>query len=223
MIAVDEGIVPAAYYDVVGVRTVYIGHTAAAGAPSPLSISLTMPLDSELDAVLKEAWSVFSKDLLVYTAAVVAKMGPDLKQHELDGWVGFHFNTGGIYRTSAVAKWRSGDKAGAVRVLKQWNKGTINGQKRVLQALVARRDDEAALILGGVYPNKPLAVWGTNGRGKVQWGAPLRTYTFAKWAAFLGKSRGSAAADGAAVAVGGGAIAVAMWWDKIEAFFRGLF
>ena len=169
--AAHEGVVPCAYFDLVGVRTIYIGHTDAAGEPSTSSVPLAMPETREaLDEALQAAFDVFERDLLKYAGAVDAFMGP-MKPHERDGWTSWHFNTGGVFTSSAVKLWKQGKKAEAVQVMRQWNKVTIGGKKVVSSALTKRRNEEAAMILKGRYPETPVAVWPTNSLGQVTWKA----------------------------------------------------
>lgn len=177
-IATHEALVPTRYRDFVGVDTWGIGHTHHAGDPDPREMSFAMP--TNVQPVYDEAWDVFLSDLEDYTAEVVAAFGPNLEQHELDGLVGWHFNTGGALSSSAVKVWRGGDKNRAVRIVKSWNKGTVKGQKVVLPALVERRADDAALILRGEYPKRKLAVYGTDGAGTVIW-KPIETFTWSQW------------------------------------------
>jgi lysozyme len=228
-IAVHEGIVPAYYVDVVGMPTWGIGHTHMAGPPDPRQMARGLPAASELDATLERVWKVFMKDMERYTKHVVDTLGPNLAQHELDGWVGFHFNTGGVFRTSAVPKWKAGDKAGAMAVLRQWNKGTINGQKRVLSALVDRRRDETDLIMTGNYglAGKVLPVWRVSSSHRPIYSQPLRTYSYDQWQEFL-RSRGlltkvGGVSTGVGAVVGGGVVAAVSFWDRIEAWITNLF
>lgn len=81
-----------------------------------------------------------------YGPAVLKAM-PNAAQHEFDGAASFHFNTGAIGRASWVKAWLKGDDAGARKGLLLWRKGG----GRVLPGLVRRREEEADLILQGVY------------------------------------------------------------------------
>lgn len=228
--AVHEGLVPAPYLDVVNMWTWGVGHTHMAGPPDPRKMPYGIPAD--LDGEMKRAWEVFRKDMKKYTDDVVKALGPDLKPHELDGWVGFHFNTGGIFKTSAVAKWKAGDKEGAMRVLNQWVNGTVDGKKRRLQALVDRRADETRLIMTGDYSlaGKVLPIWRVNSRNRPIYSGPLRTYTFDQWEDWLQEQGllgpasppARAPAAGVGAVVGGGVVAVVTFWDRIEAWFLNL-
>lgn len=87
-----------------------------------------------------------------YEPAVNAAM-PGAKQHEFDGGVSFHFNTGAIGRASWVKKWRVGDWDKMKSSLYAWNKG---GGK-VLSGLTHRRADEFSMIRFGMYPGEAQA------------------------------------------------------------------
>lgn len=229
-IAQAEDLVPAPYYDSAGVLTWGIGHTAQAGLPNPASISMAMP--ANLDGAIREAWWLFEKDLTPYAREVLQALGP-ITQNELDGWVMWHFNTGGIHTTSAVKMWRSGDKAGAVRKLQQWNKITVKGKKIVSDGLVARRAQEAAIILRGTYPGGTLDVFPTNGKGRVIWNA-LASYDFMAWSEYIGarvvdadRVERPAAKPGAGgivtaivLAITGFAATVAAFWDKVQGWLQ---
>lgn len=190
VIASHEALVPTRYRDLAGVDTWGIGHTHHAGTPDPRAMAYHMP--TNVEGTYREAWDIFQRDLARYTADVVSKFGADLAQHELDGLVGWHFNTGGALSSSAVAKWHAGDKVGAVRVVQSWNKVTVKGQKVVSDALVARRKEEAALILSGAYPKRKLAVYPTDGHGRVIW-KPIETFTWDEWSGVVGSKRKVAA------------------------------
>ena len=219
-LACEEDLVPSMYYDQAGVETFGIGHTNAAGAPFVGSLpQSTPPAGVDRRNAVIRAWQIFLNDLDKYTDAVIAVLGTGLEQHELDGWVKWHFNTGGIRQTSAVKKWKAGDKAGAVRILKQWNKITVKGKKKVSKGLVSRRVKEADMILNGLYPNGTLEVYGVNAKNQVIW-KPLASYNFKQWAEYTifgdVKPRIGAAP---AVAYGGGAVGIGAlivaFWDNI--------
>lgn len=232
-IAADEGMVPAPYYDVVGVLTYGVGHTRMAGAPDPADLPKGNPRGAEaVEAAMIDAWQIFRKDMAKFTADVVSVLGPDLEQHELDGWVSFHFNTGGIFDASAVDAWKRGDKADAMRRLKWWNKGTINGKKQVLSALVDRRQREADLILHGRYSDRKMGVFRVSSNNRPMYGNTFATYSYDEWERWLKKvgllksdSKVPAATGGAAGGAATVGLLVAIWelWDRIEAFIGGLF
>lgn len=207
-IAAHEGLVPARYIDLAGVDTWGVGHTHNAGQPDPREMPFEMP--HHVHSAMEQAWTVFVIDLERYTDDVTNILGTTLTQAELDGWVMWHFNTGGIWATSAVDMWRRGDKESAARKLQEWNKATIGGVKRVVDALTDRRADEANLILFGRYPAREMPVYKTNGKGKVNW-RPIEIYTFDDWQIFIkttkaGNVNGGGGIVGALMVLGASAI-----------------
>lgn len=183
-IAQIEDLVIAPYLDQRGTLTWGIGHTdATKRAPKVNTMPTSTPIN--VDGVIREAWNVFCADIEPYERAVTAAL-PGLKPHEKDGWVMWHFNTGGLSKTKAVAKWKAGDKAGAVAVLQQWNKVTIKGEKLVSDGLVKRRQQEADMILKGVYPGGTLDVYRTDGNRHIVWSPKIASYDIDEWHKFIG-------------------------------------
>lgn len=139
-----EGCRLAAYYDSVGVLTIGVGHTSAAGAPKVtkgLKISA-----SEADAIL-------SRDLALFENAVNSAVKVPLNQNEFDALVSLAFNIGGgaFAKSTLVRKLNAGDRQGAANQFSVWNKA---GGK-VLKGLVTRRAAERAQFLraaSGVAP-----------------------------------------------------------------------
>jgi len=134
----SEGLVTKAYKDSVGVWTIGVGHTAAAGPPAP---------KAGMTITRQEAIDLLAKDLGKYEATV-NKVLPDVPQHVFDGAVSFHFNTGSI----AKATWPKLYKAGKLKEAKSsfltWNKPP---------EIIKRRKREAALIFDGTYATRPVA------------------------------------------------------------------
>lgn len=217
-IAIEEGIVPTRYRDIAGVDTWGIGHTASAGAPDPRKMSYDMP--KNVQGVVAEAVKVFAKDLIKYEREVVERMGP-MAPHELAGWVSWHFNTGGVFSSDAVALWKNGAKREAVNKLKQWNKSTVGGKRIVLDTLIKRRRAEADMILRGVYPDPGpgVPIWPTDGRGRVKWQA-LDYVTLEEYKALAGAGP-TVKVLSPTVAVGAGGLAAAItFWDQIKGAFE---
>src|SRR5690606_30868992 len=78
-----EGVVTRAYRDPAGVITIGIGHTAAAGPPTPtLGMTITRA----------EAEAIFRRDLAKHERRVSETLGA-VRQHVFDGAVSFDFNT----------------------------------------------------------------------------------------------------------------------------------
>lgn len=139
-IALKEGKRLSAYQDSVGIWTIGVGHTAAAGAPAPArGMTIT---DAECDAIL-------SRDLAAFEAGVVAAATVSLAQHEFDALVSFAFNVGlGALRGSTLLrKLNSGDRDGAAAQFGAW----VKAGGKTLPGLVSRRADEAMLFRAGVY------------------------------------------------------------------------
>ena len=155
-----EGVVPGPYLDSVGVWTYGIGHTKAAGDPDPASLPRGMPDD--LDAALREVFTVFRRDLAKYEADVERALGrTPAAQHEFDAAVSFHFNTGAIGRAAWVDLWKRGQKADAARsMLANWRKPA---------EIIGRRTAERDLFLTGSYGTDKATVWQVNTDGKVVW------------------------------------------------------
>lgn len=155
-----EGVVPGPYLDSVGVWTFGIGHTKAAGSPDPASLPRGMPAD--LDAALREVFTVFRRDLAKYEADVERALGrTPAAQHEFDAAVSFHFNTGAIGRAAWVDLWKRGQKADAARsMLANWRKPA---------EIIGRRTAERDLFLTGSYGADKATVWQVNTAGKIVW------------------------------------------------------
>jgi len=223
-IASHEGLVPARYEDMVGVDTFGIGHTAAAGDPVPKKMAWGMPED--IEGAMLYAWGLFENDLAAYESDVKKAFGPGLAQHELAGLVSWHFNTGGAHTSSAVKKWRRGDKEAALSTILSWNKVTRGGQKVVSQALKRRRKEEVHLIRDGRYPERTLPVYRTRGRGEVIWSPPIYVFTYDDWMKFLGSPE-TRALDrdypgiiaGVVTAIAAVSATLAAFWDTIAGRF----
>lgn len=151
-----EGVVPAPYYDSVNVLTWGVGHTKAAGEPNPAKMPLTMPAD--IDAALVRVFEVFQKDLERYEADVRRAIKVPVEQHEFDAAVSFHYNTGAIAKASWVKHLNEGNRNMAARSIMNWKKPP---------AIIPRRTAERDLFQKGKYPTGKIAIWSTNGRGKL--------------------------------------------------------
>ncbi|MEX0853643.1 MAG: peptidoglycan-binding protein [Bauldia sp.] len=136
-IAAHEGIVTKAYHDAAGVWTIGIGHTAAAGLPSP---ARGMTISRE------RAFAILAADLARFEKRVEKQL-PGIAEHAFDGALSFDFNTGAIERAGWVPAFRAGDRLAAEANLRKWAKA---GGRRVA-GLVKRREHEARLIFDGDY------------------------------------------------------------------------
>ena len=166
-IAEHEGIVPAPYYDSVGVLTYLIGHTKNAGGKDPAGVSLAMPTGVDLDHTINYAIRVFKEDLVLYEDRVNRAFPMEMAQHEFDALVSMDFNTG-------MATWRgkNGQSAAVVRHMQAGNR------TKAAQAFMGwlrppeirkRRKAEMNLFITGNYDGNgdDIPVWKTNGAGKL--------------------------------------------------------
>lgn len=133
-----EGVVLTAYKDSVGILTIGVGHTSAAGPPK---------VTAGLKITQAEAASILSRDLAQFEAAVNAAVKAPVNQNEFDALVSLAFNIGvGAFKKSTlVRKLNAGDRSGAADQFLVWNKA---GGK-TLQGLVNRRKAERLQFLSG--------------------------------------------------------------------------
>lgn len=156
-ILADEAVVLSTYKDGGGVATIGVGHTAAAGLPVPMS---------GLKLTLRQALKLFIEDLRKFELGVMKAFNGPLNQHEFDGFVSFHFNTGKAEKGTVDDKWDRGDKDGAMRTLRAYKKD--NG--KTIKGLEERRKREAELILTGTYPRVTSVLVADGWRG----GSPVK-------------------------------------------------
>lgn len=91
-----EGTVLKAYKDSVGVWTIGVGHTSAAGAPK-VTPSLTI--------TAQEAQDILARDLVQYEATVRSSIKVPLADHQFDALVSMCFNIGtGGFKGSTLVK-----------------------------------------------------------------------------------------------------------------------
>lgn len=91
-----EGLKTVAYRDSVGVWTIGVGHTSAAGAPKVVP-GLTISV--------KEAERIFAQDLVQYERAVENAVTREMLQNEFDAFVSICYNIGaGAFRKSTFVK-----------------------------------------------------------------------------------------------------------------------
>jgi lysozyme len=131
-----EGNVLTAYQDSVGVWTIGVGHTAAAGDPAPRpGMTITVAQSDE----------ILSRDLAVFEDAVNKAVHVILSQPEFDALVSLAFNigSGAFAKSTLVKKLNAGDRKGAADQFLVWNKA---GGK-VLKGLATRRAAERKQFL----------------------------------------------------------------------------
>jgi lysozyme len=148
-IAAHEGVVTRAYRDAVGVWTIGVGHTAAAGGLVPKK-GMTITRAKALEILARDLpkYETGVDRILPPSLTLPRKGGGDEGSACFDGAVSFHFNTGAIRKARWPALLKAGDAAAAEKSLKQWNKAG----GRVLAGLTRRRAEEADLIFRGAYP-----------------------------------------------------------------------
>ena len=124
-----------AYQDSVGVWTIGVGHTSAAGAPA-VSKGLTITKQQSDD--------ILSRDLKTYEAAVLRQVKVPLNQNQFDALVSFTYNLGegNFAKSTLLKRVNVRDFAGAKAQFSAWNKA---GGK-VLAGLTRRRAAEAKLF-----------------------------------------------------------------------------
>ena len=115
-IAEHEGIVPAPYFDSVGVLTYGIGHTKSAGGIDPATMDRAMPAD--IEAAIDHALDVFRDDVGKYESRVNSAIKVPLSQYQFDALVSFDFNTGGIHRAKLTRRINAGDAGAEMRLFK---------------------------------------------------------------------------------------------------------
>lgn len=147
-----EGIVLSRYKDSVGVWTIGVGHTKAAGGLNPETFTGTL--------TVADVMEMLRTDIAKYEAGVNRAVTVPLAQHEFDALVSFHYNTGAIGRASFVKALNAGDRAGAARGMMDWNKPA---------AIIPRRTAERDLFLRGVYAGPYATVYPATPAGVVQW------------------------------------------------------
>ncbi|WP_027171537.1 lysozyme [Methylobacterium sp. 10] len=104
-----------AYRDSVGIWTIGIGHTSAAGPPV---------VTPGLRLTAAECDAVFARDVGRFVRTVAAAVPDDLPDHAFDALVSLCFNIGeGAFRRSTVVRrLKAGDRAGAAEAILMWNR-----------------------------------------------------------------------------------------------------
>lgn len=136
-----EGVRLKAYRDSVGVWTIGVGHTSAAGEPK-VTKGLTIT-HAECDAIL-------SRDLATFEAGVNKALKVSVTQQEFDALVSLAFNigVGGFSRSSVVKRLNAGDRPGAAAAFLMWNKP---------KEIMGRRRSEYQQFLAGAPKAKKAA------------------------------------------------------------------
>jgi len=131
-----EGCELDAYQDSVGVWTIGVGHTAAAGDPKPVP-GMTITED--------EASEILDRDLDQYEDCVNECIDLPMTQFQFDAFVSICFNigTGGFSGSTFVKKFNAGDIEGAGDAILMWNKPP---------EIIPRRQGEFVQFWGGYVP-----------------------------------------------------------------------
>lgn len=151
-LAGHEGIVLEPYKDSVGVWTIGVGHTKAAGPPDPKT-------SRKLE--LHEAIDLFKHDLKSYVRDVnqVVKIG--INQHQFDALVSFHYNTGGIEEAALVQSLNAGHVDLAGEQFMNWRRPP---------SIIKRRKKEQRLFQHAVYSNRgEVPLYSATSDGRVKW------------------------------------------------------
>lgn len=98
-----------------------------------------------------EALALLDKDLLRYRQAVTAATRGRLSADQFSACVSLCYNIGiGSFQNSSVVKWiLKGNMPAAGEAFMMWDKATVNGVRKSLPGLVARRRSERELFLYG--------------------------------------------------------------------------
>ena len=147
-----EGIVLSRYRDSVGVWTIGVGHTKAAGGLDPATFTGTLTMSQALD--------LLRTDIVKYENGVNAAVKVPLAQHEFDALVSFHYNTGAIAKATLTKTLNAGNKKLAGEQFMNWLKPP---------EIKARREAEKTLFLPGKYPAPLAMVYPATPSGSVQW------------------------------------------------------
>src|SRR5215469_9739374 len=128
-----EGCKLTAYQDSVGVWTIGVGHTAAAGEPVPCA---GMTITQE------QADAIYDDDLDAYEATVNDYIEPVMTQNQFDAFVSICFNIGqtAFAESTFVEKFNEGDVAGCADAILWWNKPP---------EIIPRRQGKYVQFLGG--------------------------------------------------------------------------
>lgn len=152
-LAGHEGIVTSPYKDSVGIWTVGIGHTAAAGPPDPKAMASVLGVPAALE--------LFRQDVARYEAEVDAAVTVPVSQHEFDALVSFHYNTGAIRYAGLTKALNRGDRPKAAEGFLMWRKPA---------EILPRRRLEGKLFLDGAYGHGGFAnVYTATRTGAVLW------------------------------------------------------
>jgi len=143
-----EGEKLSAYKDSVGIWTIGVGHTTAAGLPA---------VTAGMKITAQQSDEILTRDLADVENDVSAVVKVPINQNQFDALVSLAFNIGpGSFRSSTLLKkLNAKDDKGAADQFLVWNKGTINGQKVAITGLTNRRKEERAQFLSTTVAAAP--------------------------------------------------------------------
>lgn len=134
-----EGFRECPYIDPVGVATIGYGTTRY---PDGRAVKMGDPCISEAQATEYKRG-----DLAKFNAIVKNSVTRPMTPAQETALTSFVYNVGPAgAQSTAVRRFNAGDTAGAAEALKDWNKGKVGGQMKVLPGLVDRRAKEAELL-----------------------------------------------------------------------------
>ena len=111
-----EGCKLKAYKDSVGVLTIGVGHTSAAGPP---------PVRAGMSITKTQAEHIFQDDVVEFEDGVTLLLaGAPIEPHQFDAFVSLAFNIGlgGFAASTALRKFLEGEHAHAAEAILLWNK-----------------------------------------------------------------------------------------------------
>lgn len=132
-----EGLFLHTYDDGVGVPTIGYGHTSAAGPPHVIyGMTITQ----------MQADQILAADLASVEIDVNRMVKVPINQNQFDALVSFHFNTGGLGRSSVLRAINSNHFGDVPADLNMW----VKGGGHVMLGLVRRRKAEGQLFMTGM-------------------------------------------------------------------------
>ncbi len=127
-----------AYRDSVGIWTIGVGHTAAAGPPRPRA---------GLRITAAECDAIFARDIARFVRTVDQALPAPLPQHAFDALVSLTFNIGpaAFLRSTVLRRLRADDRAGAAEAMLMWNRPAVLIPRRQAEYDQFRTPYETAL------------------------------------------------------------------------------
>lgn len=135
-----EGERLSSYKDSVGVWTIGVGHTTAAGAPT---VKLGMKITKA------ESREILARDLVKFETAIMNAVKVKLGPHQWDALFSICFNVGpGFAKSTCIRRLNAGDVKGAADAILMWNKP---------KEILSRRRAERQQFLTSYDKAKPVA------------------------------------------------------------------